>query len=79
MDGFNSQKFSIRKQAVKYIIENYGIDKHLVQRDLKTKSGYVICLQCENINCSFQIYCEKYRRANSDGCFKYENVNSCFN
>ena len=35
MEVFNSQEFSIRKQAVKYIIENYGIDKHLVQRDFK--------------------------------------------
>jgi len=76
MEEFDSKEFSIRAHAVKYILDIYGRDKHIIQRDNKKRSGYLICFQCENLNCSFNITCGKSRKKDSDELFKYEQENS---
>lgn len=76
MDYFNNQQFEIRKQAVKYILDIYGVDKNIVQSNKKKRSSYIICLQCDNSTCGFIITCTKSRSNNSDGYFIYEQENS---
>ena len=77
MEEFDNQQFSVRmNQALNYILSIYGIDKHLIQRYANKRTSWNICLQCDNLSCSFMISCKKYRKSDTDQLFKYEQENS---
>ena len=45
MEYFDDFNFLERKHAIKYILNIYNIDKHIVQRDIKQRSSNKICFR----------------------------------
>jgi len=77
-DGFfEGNKFSKRSDAISFILNKYGRNTILTQRNENIKrSSFKICLQCKNIYCGFIITCFLSRQKNTENYFQFDQENS---